>query len=248
MDGSDARTVHPLPGGLHGHPPLTAAAVLLRWPFTVPILLVAFFALAILAGRNGGSALLTWDRPIQHWAESHRGDEVNSVFDAISQFGGLTMVTIGLITLLYLVYRRCHSLATVLLVAVGARIPLEWLLKELVGRERPDFDRLVPGVGPSFPSGHVMAAVALWGLVPSVVALLTHRRTLWWASVIGSGALVLGVAASRVHLGVHWFSDVVGALMLGSLYLLGVEWLLEWHHDRRGCVALDEAEEELQAL
>lgn len=245
-DARTARTARPLPGGLHGHPPLTPAAVLLRFPGTVLLLAAVFVVLAVLARRDGGSALLTWDRPIQHWAESHRGDDVNTVFDTGSQLGGLTVVTLGLAVLLSLVYRRCHALGVVLLAAVAARPLLEWALKEAVGRARPDYERLVPGVGPSFPSGHVMAAVALWGLVPPVVALLTHRRSLWWASVIGSGAVVLGVAASRVYLGVHWFSDVVGALLLGSLYLLAVEWLLEWHHDRRGCRPLDEAEDELR--
>lgn len=245
MDRANRVPVRPLPGGLHGHPPLTPAAVLLRWRFTLPLLLAGFLTLAVLARVNGGGALLSWDRPIQRWAEAHRGDDLNSVFNAISQLGGLTVVTLGLILLLYLVYRRCHPLGTVLLVAVIARPPLEWTLKEMVGRERPDFERLVPGVGNSFPTGHVMAAVALWGLVPPVVALLSHRRTLWWVSVALSGTVVLAVGASRVYLGVHWFSDVVGALLLGSLYLLAVEWLLEWHHDRRGCEPLDEAERDL---
>lgn len=237
----------PLPGGLHGHPPLTPAAVLLRFRATVPVLVGAFALLAVLARVDGGSVLLRWDRPVTHWAETLRGDDVNAAIRVVSNLGGLTFVTAGLVVLLYLVYRRCHSLGIVLLAAVVARPPLEWALKELVSRDRPDFDRLVAGTGPSFPSGHVMAAIALWGLVPPVVALLTHRRSLWWASAVGSGIVVLGVGFSRVYLGVHWLSDVVGALLLGSLYLLAVEWLLEWHHDRRGCRPLDEAEEDLLA-
>ena len=245
MNGPARRSRRPIRKGLHGHPPLTPAGALLHSRFTIGLLVAGFLTLAVLARIHRGGPLLTWDRPIQHWAESHRGDDVNSVFRAISQLGGITVVAVGLIVLLYLVYRRCQSLGIVLLIAVAARPLLEFLLKELVGRPRPDFERLVPGVGPSFPSGHVMAAIALWGLVPPVVALLTRRRTLWWASVVVSGAVILGVAASRVYLGVHWFSDVVGALLLGGLYLLVVEWLLDWHHERRGCEPLDEVEREL---
>jgi len=147
---------------------------------------------------------------------------------------------VGLCVLLYLVYRRCHALGLVLLVAVLARPPLEWALKEIVGRDRPDFAQLVPGNGPSFPTGHVMAAIALWGLVPPVVALVTHRHAWWWAATLVSGAVILLVGASRVYLGVHWLSDVVGALLLGSLYLLGVQALLEWHHQTRGCLPMDD--------
>jgi len=50
---------------------------------------------------------------------------------------------------------------------------------------------------------------------------------------VGISATIIGlVAFSRVYLGVHWMSDAVGALVLGALYLLGVEWLLDWHHRR----------------
>ena len=48
-------------------------------------------------------------------------------------------------------------------------------IKAIVDRDRPDLERLVNGTGPSFPSGHVMAAAALWGLVPLVVTLYTRE-------------------------------------------------------------------------
>ena len=138
-------------------------------------------------------------------------------------------------------WHQCRALAWTLLAATAARPLLEWVLKELVGRARPDIDRLVPGNGPSFPSGHVMAAVAIWGLLPPVVALLTGRRSAWWSVAI-SATVITAVAFSRVYLGVHWLSDVLAALLLGALYLLAVEALLEWHHRRRPCPAMDVAE------
>lgn len=144
--------------------------------------------------------------------------------------------------LLLLVWHQCRALAWTLLAATAARPLLEWAIKELVDRPRPDLDRLVPGNGPSFPSGHVMAAVAIWGLLPPVVALLTGRRSAWWWSVGISATVITAVAFSRVYLGVHWLTDVIGALLLGALYLLAVEALLEWHHRRRPCRAMDIAE------
>ena len=224
-------------GGLHGHPPLTPAAVLLRFQITVPLLVGGFVFLAVAASISDASLLLIWDEPVQRAVENARTPWLNTVVKAISQLGGTSIAVIGLVVLLVLVLAHCRSLALVLTLATVARPLIEWTLKRLVDRPRPNFDQLVHGEGPSFPSGHPLAAIALWGLVPPVVALLTHKRRWWWWSVGVSVTVILLVAMTRVYLGVHWLSDVVAALMLGSLYLVGVEWLLDWHHDRKPCDA-----------
>ena len=109
---------------------------------------------------------------------------------------------------------------------------LEFTLKAIVDRDRPDLERLVAGTGPSFPSGRVMAAITLWGLLPLVVTLYTRDRRIWWASVARSTALILAIGASRIYLGVHWFSDVVGGLVVGTFFLLGAEWVMTRRHRR----------------
>lgn len=225
---------------LHDEPPATVAGVLLRSPVTVPVIVGAFLLLAVLAAVAHGAVLLWWDEPIQRWVEGHRTDTLDGFFLYMSRFGGLQVVVVGLAILLGLVWRRCRPLFGLLLVATLARPLLEWTLKATIDRDRPDLDRLVGGNGPSFPSGHVMAAVALWGLVPAVVALLTRRRFWWWVATVGSGAMILIVGASRIYLGVHWFSDVVGALLFGCVYLLVVEWLIHVAHERYPCALFEE--------
>jgi undecaprenyl-diphosphatase len=235
----------PRAGGLHGHPPLTPAAVLLRLPFVVPLLVVAFVFLAIGAAVSDGELLLTWDEPVERALQDVRTPWLNEVVKSVSSLGGTAVVVVGLVVLLLFVYRRCRSLALVLLVATLARPAVEWGLKMLIDRPRPSFDQLTGVAGASFPSGHPMAAIALWGLLPPVIALFTHRHALWWASVVASAAIVGVVGLSRVYLGVHWLSDVVGAWLLGALYLLAVEWLLDWHHERVPCQAFVKAGHDL---
>lgn len=232
----------PAHGSLHHHPPLTPAGVLLRGRWAAPLVAAAFLALAVLAAIDAGASLRGVDEPVTRALMELRSGWLDQLVTTISALGGLTVVAAVAGLLLLLVWHQCRALAWTLLAATAARPLLEWALKELVDRPRPDIDRLVPGNGPSFPSGHVMAAVAIWGLLPPVVALLAGRRSAWWGSVAISGTVITAVAFSRVYLGVHWLTDVVGALLLGALYLLAVEALLEWHHRRRPCRAIDVAE------
>ncbi len=203
---------------------------------------LVFLGLAVLAAVDAGATLRGIDEPVTRTLLDLRSEPLDRVVKTVSALGGLTVVAAVAVLLLLLVWHECRPLAWTLLAATAARPLLEWTLKELVDRPRPDIDRLVAGNGPSFPSGHVMAAIAIWGLLPPVVALLNGRRSAWWWSVAISAIVIASVAFSRVYLGVHWLSDVVGALLLGALYLLAVEALLEWHHRRRPCRAIDVAE------
>ncbi len=209
--------------------------MLLRRRWSVPALAAAFVALTLAAAVDGGRLVAGVDEQVSRALIDLRSGPLDGVVKTVSALGGLTVVVAVLVLMLLLVWHECRALAWTLLAASAARPALEWTLKAIVDRARPDIDRLVAGNGPSFPSGHVMAAVAIWGLLPPVVALVSGRRAAWWWSVAISVAVIVAVAFSRIYLGVHWLTDVVGALLLGALYLLAVEWLLDWHHRRRPC-------------
>ena len=124
-----------------------------------------------------------------------------------------------------------------ILIATFSRPLLEFTLKAIVDRDRPDLERLVNGTGPSFPSGHVMAAAALVGTGPAG----RHAVHPQPADLVGDddrvGALILAIGASRTYLGVHWLSDVVAGFIVGAFFLRGAEWLLAEQHRRRPCAA-----------
>lgn len=215
--------------------PATPLSVLGSHRRTLLSLGLLLAALVVAAAFDRGEVLLTWDQPIQQAVESGRTSVLDEVFLTVSRFGStITVLTLGVLASL-VTWRRCRAVGTVLLVATFSRPALEFVVKALVDRDRPDLERMVAGNGPSFPSGHVMAAIALWGLLPLVVSLYTHRRAVWWASVAVAGVLIAGIAASRVYLGVHWFSDVTGGFVVGAFFLLGVEALLIRQHARHPC-------------
>jgi undecaprenyl-diphosphatase len=220
---------------LHRSPPLTPSAFYRnRLPLLAGIgALLAFLAIAAVSAS--GSLLLVWDQPIQRAVEASRNATLDSFFLTVSGLAATSAVLVFAPLLFALAWPRCRAVAIAVAAAAVARPLLEFVLKEVVGRARPDLSRMVNGTGYSFPSGHVMAAVALWGLLPVVVGLYTRRRALWWASVAFAATIILLVAASRVYLGVHWFSDALAGLLLGSFFLLGVEAVLHAAHSRHGC-------------
>jgi membrane-associated phospholipid phosphatase len=93
---------------------------------------------------------------------------------------------------------------------------LNSLLKLLFARPRPNvFPPLMAETSYSFPSGHTMSAVAVYGLL---ALLLWQRGQYAWALL--PGLWVPLVALSRVYLGVHYPSDVLASLALGTIWLV----------------------------
>jgi undecaprenyl-diphosphatase len=89
------------------------------------------------------------------------------------------------------------------------------------------------GLG-SFPSGHVIHAVVIFGLLPILLWAVTKSRGYLVFGFAVFGVSVLAVAVSRVSLGAHWPSDVVASLLIGASLLLGAQFLIKsvWAADR----------------
>ena len=186
------------------------------------ILPAAAILVSVLAvGAAGG--WLFWDEPITNWMVDARTAGLSEFFRRVSFLGSTRVVVVVTLVAAALSWRRCPRLAVAILVIAVARPLAEATLKELVSRDRPSGDRLVPGRGYSFPSGHPLATAASWGMLPLVVALYTRRRAVWWGIAIGVWGLAVLVAVSRVWLGVHWTSDVVAGLALAVLGVALVE-------------------------
>src|SRR5207237_2718514 len=92
------------------------------------------------------------------------------------------------------------------------------ILQSVVGRPRPP-DAMAIASGPSFPSGHTLAATAVYGIL--IYLLLREKRRSWWhiAAVVPLIAIIAFVPLSRIYLGVHWPHDVTASLALGGAWL-----------------------------
>lgn len=120
---------------------------------------------------------------------------------------------------LFLVWRKQRSEAmTIASAAIGA-LGLNLLLKNLFARARPQlWERVVDVRYYSFPSGHAMLSMVIYGLVGYLLAsrFRTWRRTIATVTTV----FILLIGFSRLYFGVHWLTDVIAGYAAGMVWLV----------------------------
>jgi undecaprenyl-diphosphatase len=163
------------------------------------------------------------DRPTLEFFVRHREPWLTSLFKTVTVLGS-SEVLVALVVLVGLAWRaRRGTWRTFGLLAaayLGSAL-LFRVVKALTGRARPPAALAVGHFGGlAFPSGHATQAVAVWGMLAAIVAAAAPAwRTkvlVWTAAVVIAGL----VGLSRIYLGAHWLTDVLGGWAGGALWLV----------------------------
>lgn len=151
-----------------------------------------------------------------------------AVRDATALGGTLPLVLLVAIVATYLLLKRHWRTAVAVVASALLGVFASEVLKALVDRGRPDIvPQLVPEVSGSFPSGHAMMSAIVYLTLGTMLARLETDRYVR-QFVIGTAiALTVMVGMSRIYLGVHWPSDVMGGWMLGALWVFGASCFLD---------------------
>jgi membrane-associated phospholipid phosphatase len=167
---------------------------------------------------------------------------LSGLMTAVSYIGYQNWLSIGLVVvavvIFWLVDLRLEAITIAAVYAISGL--LNGLIKIIVGRPRPNaslVEVFQNAGGQSFPSGHVMSYVAFWGLLFTFGVILFDGRR-WWriALLVVSGFFVVMVGPSRIYLGAHWASDVLGAYLIEAA-LLGIALFVYLQLDQRGVLA-----------
>ncbi|HSO54943.1 MAG TPA: phosphatase PAP2 family protein, partial [Actinomycetes bacterium] len=169
-----------------------------------------------------GDELAARDSPVAAWLADHRVGWLTATMRAITQLGSLRLIAplVALTALLLILRARRPDAAALLVTAAAGTSLLVVLVKLLIGRARPEGGGMLVLVNSSsFPSAHSAQAVATYG----ALAYLAGRAAPRWgqrvAAWTAAALIALLVGFSRLYLGVHWLSDVLGGYALGAGWL-----------------------------
>lgn len=169
-----------------------------------------------LAGDVWEQERFLWDAPIMLAIHRQGAPWLDALMIGITRIGYPGAILATATAAAWLWWQRRPVAALSLLISVLGAFVLNVWLKQIFGRPRPTvFPPLTAETTFSFPSGHAMNAVALYGFL---TYLLWQQKQRAWATLALLFALL--IAFSRIYLGVHYPSDIVGALSIGLVWLV----------------------------
>ncbi|QTD45884.1 phosphatase PAP2 family protein [Ottowia testudinis] len=184
--------------------------------------LALLWAALAWAVHTGPQAWVTrLDAQAAHFAQSVTTPLLHWLALRLSDLGDVTALTVLTVVVAAWLWwgQRAHALAVAWLLSISANSLAVRVLKNLFERARPESASALVTSGYSFPSGHAAGALMVLGLLAWVLHARAGQRWRPWIVVVAA-ALIAGIAASRVLLGVHYLSDVLGGLLWSATTLL----------------------------
>jgi membrane protein DedA with SNARE-associated domain/membrane-associated phospholipid phosphatase len=175
------------------------------------------------------------DAPLVRSMADHRSPNLTAVLRMVTHVGGGAVVALALATaaVIAVAQTKDNRWGAFFSAVIVGGLGLDDAVKAIVDRPRPEVGALVEVTGSAFPSGHATAAAAMC----AALAFALTRKTTWRRAVViwsGASAVVALVGLSRVYLGVHWPTDVLGGFVMGGGWVIvvatGVELLRDVHH------------------
>ncbi len=197
--------------------------------FLVLLMVIAGWGfLAVLHGVLALDPLVLADEAVYHFFQSLRTPWTDYFFVAVTECGdSFVNIAVAAAVLLVLLLSRCRRVAALWMVSFAGGLAGIELLKWVIQGPRPV--ALYHGISAyGFPSGHTTMSLVLYGFLAVLIARGLRRTARWWlfAAVV---TISFMISLSRLYLGAHWMSDVLGGYFIGTSWvaLLGIIYLKE---------------------
>ncbi|MFB8281988.1 phosphatase PAP2 family protein [Nocardia colli] len=184
--------------------------------------LLAVFAVGLTSNVIGKNGLTAIDTPVADWAVAHRNGTLTPLAKIVSNLGGTVamsiLATVAVLAFALRGYRR--EAALIAATGLGA-----WVLvdggKNLIARPRPPIvDHVVVKTNFAYPSGHSLGSIVVISVLAILLIPRLRRPATRWAAAVVAAIFVAAVGLSRIYLGVHWSTDVLGGWSLGALWVI----------------------------
>ncbi|WP_050691355.1 phosphatase PAP2 family protein [Priestia megaterium] len=204
--------------------------------FTLSFILCILFVICfgILSVLMHHQILTQFDYALISFIQGFESSLVTSVMNTLTFIGSTpSVVTLSLLSLFFLYKVLHHRKELILFIAiVGGHVILNQLLKVSFQRDRPNLHRLIEIDGYSFPSGHAMSAFAVYG---ALSFLLWHDISTRWgriALILTISVIILMIGISRIYLGVHYPSDIIGGFLASGIWLALCIWFYQRYQEK----------------
>lgn len=212
IGGISERTLRWIEGALAKLGKYTLIGFILSW--------VILYLFGMLAGEIMEGDTMKLDVSILQFFHHFASPALDSIAFAFSLLGAEVLIAIVVIALLILLIERRWGSVLLLVIGTGGVEILNSLLKVFFHRPRPTVLLTnVPGQSWSFPSGHAMVSLVVYGILAALIwRHIDWRHKAFWVTFLI--LLVAAIGLSRIYLGVHYFSDVIGGYLAGTVWLL----------------------------
>lgn len=190
-----------------------------RLPTVIALTAGGLFALLALLEKYAPGIARMYDPAAAHALVALQAYAWAELVVGITALGNTPSIVAVTMAAVFLLRKDRHAALRTLLAVAGSALSVE-LVKLWVARPRPEVQYWIDALTSfSFPSGHAASAMALYGSLALVILVRFRSRSLRALGVAIAFALITGIGLSRLILGAHFLSDVLGG------YLLGIAWI-----------------------
>lgn len=136
----------------------------------------------------------------------------------ITNFGGA--IFLAVLTIILFILIKNKKIGASIFANLAIITALNQLLKNILQRPRPTEYRIIEETGYSFPSGHSMISMAFYGYLIYLIYKYVKNKYVKWISMVLLSILICSIGISRIYLGVHYTSDVLGGFLISISYLV----------------------------
>ena len=183
--------------------------------------IIAFIGLitfSIIVVRLKNNTIISFDNYIYNHIKGLISPNMTNIFKIITEFGNIYIMIP--IIILILIFSKDKSFKKYFIYNLIFIFILNNVLKIIFTRDRPIDINLIIETGYSFPSGHSMVSFAFYGFLAYFIYHANLNNYLKLLFIILLGLLVFMIGISRIYLGVHYASDVLGGFAISALYLV----------------------------